>query len=133
MFGLFKRKKPKEKKVEGYLPACQHALAEKFKSRDKQYARVTYPSRTEPTTEPRRKADGEDFGLSAAIGMATQNPLLGYAAGCSLTGGLVGASISESINSSDTSSTSCASSSSSYDSGSSYDGGSCGGSDSGSW
>ncbi|QEH36562.1 hypothetical protein OJF2_51460 [Aquisphaera giovannonii] len=135
MFGLFKRKKKPEAKQEPKLRLYQREAVDLLKHRD---AAIRPPRRSPPAVQTRREDDSDNFALSMAVGMATDSALLGYAAGGSLAGGMVGASLSESTSRSESiSSPSDTSSScdtgSSYDTGSSFNSGSCGGSDSGSW
>lgn len=120
MFGMFKKKK---------LRPHQQEAVDRLR-------RGTRSTTTAPAPSRREQDDGENFALSMAVGAATDNALLGYAAGGSMSGGLVGATLSGSIHeqpspthdsSPSYDSGSCGSS---YDTGSSFDGGSCGGSDS---
>jgi len=89
----------------------------------------------------RSEDDSGNFATSMAVGMATDNALLGYAVGGSLSGGMLGQNIADSFKvdtDSNVSSPSCDTSSSSFDgsssscdsSSSSFDSGSSGGFDS---
>lgn len=80
------------------------------------------PKYSNPTQQLSRTSN-EDFGTSMAVGMVTDNALLGMIAGGSIVGGIIGAEMSSFDNSDNTydSDLSCDSSSSSYDSSSSCD------------
>src|SRR5580692_2026575 len=98
MFGFFKKKQKAEAKprVYAYRPAAE---------------RLYPPTRSQSVARPvpatPAQSSDEDFGLSMAFGMATDNALLGYAAGGSMIGGLVGAEMSESSSKSESVSSSC--------------------------